>query len=299
MTARRCAYLTMANADGWIIDAGLGFTPLEAMGWVIEEVPWRAGDSDWDSFDAVYLGTPWDYPEDPQRFMAVLESIDRSSAVLVNDIALVRWTLSKSYLRDLQDRGMAIVPSYWGNDLSLDVLHDACDGFDVDKIVVKPVINTNATHTFLLDCEQLPDRVAELREIFDKRSFVIQPFIEDIQSSGESSLFYFGGQFSHAIQKIPKQGDFRVQEEYGAEITAVEPEPMQLDAGKQLMQLVDPVPVYARADFVPGPGGGYLLMELEVIEPSLYLRMDTGAPQRFAEAFDEYVTNVSGETSRD
>ena len=118
----------------------------------------------------------------------------------------------------------------------------------------------------------------------------MQPFIYNIQSEGEYSLFYFNRIFSHAIKKIPKLDDFRVQEEFGAEIIPVEPELALREAGDRLMKVVDPMPVYGRADFVRGPDGRFLVMELELIEPSLYLRTNKEAPQRFADAFDEYVT---------
>ena len=77
-TTKSCAYLTMDNTAGWQIDADLGFIPLAALGWQVIAVPWRSTDTDWDQFDAVYIGTPWDYPEDPDKFLTLLGSIDRS-----------------------------------------------------------------------------------------------------------------------------------------------------------------------------------------------------------------------------
>jgi len=294
MKARRCAYLTMENAEGWSIDAELAFPPMMSLGWTIDPLPWRTDNVDWDRFDAVYIGTPWDYPEDPEQFVSMLESIDRSSAILVNDIALVHWTMPKTYLRDLEERGAPIVPSIWGDQCDTDSLEAAFNIFDVDRLIVKPVISTNATDTYLLDRDEILVLGARLRETFANRPHVVQPFIENIQSEGEYSLFYFNRQFSHAIQKIPKQDDFRVQEEYGAAISPVVPEAALRKTADQVMQLVDPHPVYARADFVKGPDGRFLLMELELIEPSMYLRMDTEAPWRFAEAFHDYVTNMAG-----
>ena len=291
---RRCAYLTMENPAGWTIDAELGFPPLEALGWQIESLHWRSEGIEWDRFDAVYVGTPWDYPEDPDRFLQVLERIDQSAAVLVNDIALVRWTIPKTYLRDVEKEGVAIVPSIWGEAMNGGAIENAFTQFDVDKVIVKPVISTNATDTFLVVRETFPDLKAQLCETFAERPYVVQPFIGNIQSEGEYSLFYFNRIFSHAIQKVPKSEDFRVQEEYGAEITPVEPEPALQKAGDQLMNVVDPMPVYGRADFVRGSDGRFLVMELELIEPSMYLRMNKEAPRRFAEAFDNYVSIASG-----
>jgi hypothetical protein len=177
--------------------------------------------------------------------------------------------------------------------MNSEALNAAFRQFGVDRIIVKPVISTNATDTFLLARQTFSNLVTQLCEKFANRPYVVQPFVENIQSEGEYSLFYFNNEFSHAIQKIPQPGDFRVQEEYGADIIATEPEAALLKTGNQVMQFVDPVPVYSRADFVRGPDGHFLLMELELIEPSMYLRMDAEAPRRFAEAFNEYVTKMS------
>lgn len=289
---RRCAYLTMENTDGWSIDAELGFPPMEAMGWTIESLPWRKTDADWDRYDAVYIGTPWDYPENPGQFMQVLQAIDRSRAVLVNDLALVSWAMPKTYLKDLEQQGVAIVPSDWHERLDADVLDAAFGQFGADNIIVKPVIGTNATDAYLLDRHALPQLAPRVCETFAERPCVIQPFIGNIRTDGEYSLFYFSRQYSHAIRKIPEPGDYRVQEERGADIVPAEPQAALRAAGDQLLELVDPLPVYARADFVRGADGRFLLMELELVEPSMYLRMDADAPRRFAKAFDGYVRKV-------
>ena len=292
MPGKRCAYLTMDSNEGWSIDAELGFPPLENLGWQIISIPWRAPATDWDQFDAVYIGTPWDYPQDPVRFLSVLESIDRSSAVLVNDLELVRWSMSKTYLRDLEARGAAIVPSLWYNTMLPGVLEQAFNTHCSDRVIVKPVVSTNATDTFLLTRERAKALEDELAETFRHRPFVVQPFIENIQREGEYSLFYFNCEYSHATLKIPKADDFRVQEEHGAQVLSIEPDASLLATGNNVMQLVHPTPAYARADFVRGRDGRFLIMELELIEPSMYLRTDAVAPQRFAEAIDRYVANA-------
>lgn len=292
MTPKCCAFLTMDSVEGWSIDADLGIAPLEALGWRVEQVPWRSGNARWDDFDAVYIGTPWDYPEDVARFMAVLERIDRSRAVLVNPLALVRWNLPKTYLRDLESRGAAIVPSQWGEHLAPGALETSFDALATERVVVKPVVSTNARDTFLLARDEVRDAEPELVRAFDRRAFVVQPFIERVRSEGEYSLFYFGDAFSHAILKKPKAGDFRVQEEHGASIDAVaSPSSALVAAADRVLELVRPAPVYARCDLVRGADGRFLLMELELIEPSMYLRMHPDAPARFAAAFDAYVTS--------
>lgn len=290
----RCAYLTMENTDGWSIDAELGFPPMEELGWTIDALSWRRDDVEWDRFDAVYIGTPWDYPEYPHHFMQVMEAIDRSNAVLVNDFKLVSWAMPKTYLRDLEQRGVAIVPSLWPGRMGTEVIVEAFEQFAVDSLIVKPVISTNATDTYLLDRKNLSQLAPRVVDTFAMRPCMLQPFINTIHDDGEYSLFYFNRRFSHAIQKIPQRGDYRVQEEHGAEIKSVRPEPALRNAADELLQLVDPEPMYARVDFVRGPDGRFLLMELELVEPSMYLRMDENAPRRFAEAFDDYVSRALG-----
>ena len=121
-----------------------------------------------------------------------------------------------------------------------------------------------------------------------------QPFLSHVVAEGEFSLFYFNGTLSHSILKTPKADDFRVQEEHGGVIRAVEVESKLREAGDAALGALDSVPLYARADFVrANDGGGFWLIELELIEPSLYLRTDPGAPARFAQALHERVNGAA------
>jgi hypothetical protein len=290
---KRCAFLTMDDTEGWSIDADLAIPPLQALGWHIDTVAWRGAGLDWKAYDAVYIGTPWDYPEDVAHFIRVLENIDRSGAVLVNAFELVRWGIPKTYLRDLEARGADIVPSLWFDCLLPEQLSSVFQTLCSDRLVIKPVVSTNATDTFLVDRHNAADKAELLLATFRDRAFVVQPFIDNIRTEGEYSLFYFGGTLSHTIQKIPKARDFRVQEEHGACIKAVVPDASLVACADRILGLVEPRPVYARCDLVRGPDGRLLLMELELIEPSMYLRMHPEAPQRFAVAFDRYVARMT------
>lgn len=290
----RAAFLTMADTGGWSIDSDLAFAPLERLGWRCEWQPWNADDVDWDSFDAVYIAATWDYPDDPDAFLLVMERIEQSSATLVNPIDLVRWNIPKTYLRDLEQRGAAIVPSRWYDRFDECSLDEEFAVFATQRLIVKPVVSTNANNTFLLQQPVEPNLLDRIAAVFAERAFVVQPFIEAIRDEGEFSLFYIGGELSHGIRKVPKRGDFRVQEEHGADIRAVAPGPELRRVADAVMSLVEPAPLYARCDFVRDASAIYRVMELELIEPSLYLRMDTDAPARFATAFDAHVSRIRG-----
>ena len=289
MTLRRCAYLTMRDPGDFVTDYDLSFNAMADLGWQVDTVDWRDTSITWDDYDAVYICTPWDYPQHTARFIEVLETIDRSSARLVNDLSLVRWSLAKTYLRDLEARGAAIVPSLWFDDIDATDFAGWFTALGTETLVIKPTVGANALDTYVVTNPISAEIQSHLLDAFAGRPFFVQPFVANIQSEGEFSLFFFGGEFSHAILKLPKAGDFRVQEEHGADILPVAPPRALIDAAEQVLALVEPPPVYVRADFVRGDNDQFWLMELELIEPSLYLRTDADAAARFAVAFDAHL----------
>ncbi|MDH5454780.1 MAG: hypothetical protein OEY37_01840 [Gammaproteobacteria bacterium] len=286
MNDKRAAYLVMDDMGDYVTDFHLSLEPMAALGWDVQCVPWRSS-PDWNAFDAVYICVPWDYPAFPDEFLRVLERIDASRAVLLNELSTVRWNLDKSYLKDVSARGDDIVPSSWYDDFDTRSVPGFFAAHDVDKLVIKPTVGANAKDTFVLTNPVAGDKLAHLAECFAGRAFIVQPFIEGICEEGEFSLFFFSGEYSHAILKTPRAGDFRVQEEHGAEIRPIAPPDGLLDVARRVFSHVDPRPVYGRGDWVRGPDGRFLLMELELIEPSLYLRTDSGAALRFARAFNQ------------
>lgn len=279
----------------FVSDADLAIEPMSELGWDVDFVSWRDRSASWDEFDAVYLCTPWDYPEEPAAFLEVLECIDRSSALLVNSLDLVRWNLDKTYLREIEARGGGIVPSRWYTAPGAADFAESIRAFGGGRIVVKPVIGANAVDTFVIGDATAAAELDSIAQTFAGRRALVQPYIESVETVGEYSLFFLGGDYSHAIRKVPAAGDFRVQEEHGADILSEEPPGDLRDTAAAIVALIEPQPVYARADFVCGADGAYLLMELELIEPSLYLRTDAGAPERFARAFDAHCrTSATG-----
>ncbi|KAA9132668.1 hypothetical protein F3N42_05480 [Marinihelvus fidelis] len=284
---RRCAFLTMDSLEDFVSDADLAIAPMQALGWVVEKVSWRDTAADWDRFDMVYICTPWDYQDAPDAFLAVLRRIDASSARLVNDLAIVEWNLDKRYLREIESRGVAIVPSRWHDRFSVAQVDAAFEAFDAGRMVIKPVVGANADHTYVLERPLEPGLQAQLEQSFSERPHFIQPFIDAVVTEGEYSLFFFGGEYSHAILKTPASGDFRTQEEHGSNIQPVTPPAGLVDTARAALAQVEPAPVYARADFVRDTGDVFRVMELELIEPSLYFRTDTDSAARFAAALDQ------------
>jgi hypothetical protein len=156
---------------------------------------------------------------------------------------------------------------------------------------VKPVVGAGADGAFRLDIRAATEQADALEAYYAERALMAQPFLQTVVAEGEFSLFYFNGVYSHAVLTTPKAKDFRVQEEHGGVIRAVKPDVALRAAGDAALGAIDEAALYARADFVRSDdGSSFWLMELELIEPSLYLRMDEQAPKKFAEAIDQRAT---------
>lgn len=284
-----CAFLTMDNLDEFEVYDELLLEPLAELGWSVDMVSWRAKEVDWNRYEAVIIRSPWDYQQDAKRFMQVLRDIDASSARLENPLSLVKWNIDKAYLRELEDQGILIVPTLWRNQLQPEGLDHAFKTLKTDELIIKPTISANADDTFRVKKEMDSDLHEEINTTFSHRPYMIQPFMQHIVDEGEFSLFYFGGSYSHTILKIPGTGDFRVQEEHGGILRSVDPEEQLLERARKTMEKIQPQPLYARADFVRTDLDDFALMELELIEPSLYFNMDPESPKRFARIFNEWM----------
>lgn len=289
---KQCAFLTMANMEDFECYDHLLYDPLADIGWDVTPVPWRDIAVNWDDFEVVIIRSPWDYQQDPDLFMNVLKKIDASTARLENSLDIVRWNIDKTYLREMQTAGIPIVPTLWRNNLNSGDISAFFDKLEHSEIIIKPVLSANADDTFRLSSEIGSTQKKKIQTIFTDRPLMVQPFIQNIITEGEFSLFYFGETYSHAILKTPKQGDFRVQEEHGGQLMSVEPEPELLSISNKTMEALPETPLYARVDFARNEEGHFNLMELELIEPSLYFNMDPDSPKRFATHFDQWMKKV-------
>ncbi len=284
----RCAFLTLEDRTGFVIDDELAYPALAALGWQVEAIPWTRPEIDWKVYDAVVIRSTWDYMHHPETFLARLAVIEDTGVPLFNPLRLVRWNLQKTYLRDLAERGVAIVPTLWRDRLTGSDLHELVAEIGTKELVLKPTVGANANGAFRLNGEGAHSRADEVAEYFADRALMAQPFLPAVISEGEFSVFYFNGRYSHTILKTPKPGDFRVQEEHGGFIRAVPADPALGEAGAAVLRAIGETLLYARADFVRKEDGtGFWLMELELIEPSLYFRTDREAGARFARALNE------------
>ncbi len=290
---KSCAILTMDNLSDYECYDDLLDEPLAKLGWQTQLVSWRCENVNWQQFDAVIIRSPWDYQDDASAFLSVLATIDDSSTVLLNSLTTVQWNIDKIYLKSLADHNISIVPTLWQSNFVAEDLPQFFNHFNCQQLVIKPRISANADNTFWLKQATAEHSIADLEVIFSDSNFMVQPFMASVIDEGEFSLFYFNGEFSHAILKTPKADDFRVQEEHGGRLQAITPEKALLAQAESTLatitNLTDEMPLYARVDFVRVSNSSasepFALMEAELIEPSLYFNMDDSAADHFADAF--------------
>jgi hypothetical protein len=281
----------MDDLEGFVADDELAYEPLAALGWSVESLSWTSEVADWGAFDLAVIRTTWDYYLDPAAFIRVLETIHETGCRLENDLELVRWNLDKRYLFDLEASGVPIVRTILGHQIGHRALNSLFRELDCTELVLKPAVSASAHNTFRLTLSAGEVAVGRAIDALQGQVYLAQAFEEQIILEGEFSLFFFNGEYSHAILKTPKHDDFRVQEEHGGLIRLTEPTPVLMKRALQALSALDTRPLYARVDLVrlPGKQQDFALMELELVEPALYFRMDPLSPGRFARALDTRI----------
>ena len=285
---QKICFLSTDNLEDFYVWDDLLVPHFAAKGFEVDVVSWHATDVDWSDYELVIVRSTWDYQDDPNAFTEVLANIEASNTVLANPFALMQWNISKWYLQALADDGITIIPSRFYKGINTDLIATHFHEFGADEIVIKPLISANSDNTFRLTSASLEAQSETLNNVFNELDCMIQPFLKSIITDGEYSLFYFNGQYSHAIKKVPKQGDFRVQEEHGGQLYTITPDMDQMIAAKKVLAKLPEEALYARVDLAYNEQQ-WQLMEVELIEPSLYFNMDKHSPAKFVAATLDYL----------
>lgn len=238
------------------------------------------GSFDWSSADLVVVRSTWDYVHRLDEFLAW---IDRAAAVatVVNPAAVLRWNVHKRYLAELTAAGLPVVPTVLvQRGTAVDAIGPLASG--ATDVVVKPAVSASAYGTARGRVDD-PALAAHLRDLVATADVLVQPLVPSVLTEGEVSLVYLGGELSHAVRKLAKPGDYRVQQEHGGTVRPHTATPDEVAVAEAALAAVPGPCTYARVDVVAGPRGP-LLMEIELIEPQLFLDQAPGSASRFATA---------------
>ncbi len=278
MVARRLALCTWSDPSYVDPEPPAIAAELLARGHDAEVVQWD-GEVDWSRFDLVVIRSTWDYFDRLEEYLAWVDRVDAASRI-INSPKVIRWNFHKGYLAELGERGVPVLPMLvvraGADDAAAEM---AATGWG--DVVVKPAVDGGARQA-LRGSSSAAEVVAHLESMALLGDVVVQPFAEGVRD-GELSLLYFGGEFSHAVRKVPAPGDYRVQAHHGGAELAHQPTEVELDTARRALAHVPEPLAYARVDLVHHEGVP-TVMELELIEPDLFLRMDPRAVARFADA---------------
>ena len=254
---------------------------LATSGITVEPSPWTAHVDDAAALTGYPLVLPlivWGYHRDHPRWVQACETWAVAGVRMLNPPSVIGWNSDKAYLGRLADKGVAIPQTVWVDGVSQADVDAAFDRFGSEVVIVKPRVSGGAWKTLRLS---RGERLAEAPE----GPAMIQPYLPSIETEGETSLLFFGGKLSHVVNKRPVAGEFRIQVQFGGQYVALpEPPAGALALAKQTLAAIDEDLLYARIDMAPGPDGGWLLMEAELIEPDFYLGSASEGGKRFAEA---------------
>lgn len=244
-------------------------------------VQWDGEGIDWSGFEAAITSITWDYAARPAAFLERLQEISTATR-LVNPLPVIEWNMQKHYLRDLAQRGAGLVPTHWVEQATPEAAAKAFAEFGTDRIVIKPVVGAGAWRQVLYT----KGAPWPAEGLLPPGEAMIQPFLPAIQTDGEYSFIFFGTRFSHAVVKRPQAGDYRIQHSFGGTSTAYAPTEAELAAARAVLESVEHDLFHARVDMVRGANGSLLLMELELIEPYLFVNDAPGFVDAFAQGYE-------------
>ncbi len=251
-----------------------------------EIVAWSDPEVDWSKFTTLLIKSTWDYFDFYPEFLNWIEKIKSLGIPVLNDLNTILWNSTKTYLMKIEEKGFPVIAG-----LILRKGEDFEENNISQKIkseiwVVKPLVSGGAKNTLKIKASDWGKYSEQVRDLVKDEDFLVQPFIQEVQSVGEYSLIFFNQKFSHAVLKTPAKADFRVQHYFGGTIQTIKPSPEMLNSCQTLINEFAPKSLYARVDGVE-IDGVFHLMELELIEPYLFLGLADQAIPNYKEALRE------------
>ena len=265
----RLAWVTARDARGQDDDEPLALAELRRVGVTVEVLDWDDSQVNWSRFDRVVLRSAWDYPQRLSEFLGWLEEVDAVSD-LVNPLKTVRWNLDKRYLAELAGAGVPITPTVF-------VQPGSTATFPAGEFVIKPAVGAGSRDAASYGPDQHEPALAHVARLHAARQTVlVQPSLASVAVDGEWPMIFFDGKFSHAANKrvaLPRAG--MVEQLFAAECNATHmATAAQLEVAQAAVHQVSTrlgTPAYARVDLVRNDAGGFCVLEVELIEPSLFL----------------------------
>lgn len=259
---------------------------LRDKGLSIDRVIWNDEKVNWSDYNMVIIKSPWDYHEKIEAFYTWLDELKKLSITVLNPVDIIKWNSNKHYLQAIQDKGLQIIPSAYlpkGGEFT----DRYFETFAVDKLVVKPCISAGAKNTIIVSKDNMVAQKGIIDDLLSEEDYLVQPFMEVI-TEGEWSFLFFNGKYSHTVLKTPKQDDFRVQQYHGGTVSYPQADPVHITQAAAFLEIIPQKTLYARVDGVI-VNNSFYLMELELIEPYLFLNGDPVLLENYYQALVQFI----------
>lgn len=265
------------DEDNYVLEA------LSQAGFSVCKKAWCDPEFDWGSAKAVMFRTTWDYFDRYAEFSVWLKEVSKTCK-LINSAELINWNIDKRYLLELRSKGVNVAPTLLLERGSTVNLAQRFAETGWSEAVLKPVVSGAARHTYRISAENAEKHQGILEKLLAEEHMLLQEFLNDIVEFGEISLMFMGGVFTHAIRKIAKSGDFRVQDDHGGRVVSHDATTEEIAFGESAIAASPELPTYARVDIVRDNSGALSICELELIEPELWFRENPAAADVLAKA---------------
>jgi len=261
---------------------------LEDLGLVVIRKDWADPEFNWANTKCAVFRSTWDYFDRFSEFKSWLERVEPLTT-FVNPISQIKWNMDKWYLQDLSNRNINTVETRYissGETKSLDSLINETGW---KEVILKPTIAGAARHTYRVNIQTISEYEDIFRELISNEDMMLQPFQYNIMKKGEISFMVIGGKFTHAVLKKGKEGDFRVQDDFGGTLHEYHPSNEEIRFSEEVVLAYEPLPAYARVDAMWDNNGNLAVSEVEMIEPELWFRRNENAAQKLAEVIAERI----------
>ncbi len=259
---------------------------LTEMGISHEIQAWSDPKVDWSTYSHLLIKSTWDYFDFYPEFLTWIEKIKSLKVPVLNDLDTIHWNSSKKYLLEIEGKGFPTIAGLIlekGSKPNLELIRQKVKS---ETLVIKPLVSGGAKNTLKIPIAEWPNFEEKVAQLIQEEDFLVQPFVPEVAEVGEYSLIFFNRKFSHAVLKTPAKSDFRVQHYYGGTIQEIHPKPEMLHACQRLIDEFGPNTLYGRVDGVE-IDGTFHLMELELIEPYLFLGLSEKAIPNYKTALRE------------
>jgi len=259
---------------------------IEAAIWDDEKVLWQ-------QYDVIILRSTWDYHTQTGKFNKWLDQLELLSCKVLNAVSIIRWNLNKKYMLDFSSKETIFPPFQFCLQKSGSSLSAIMKANNWHKAVVKPAVSCGSFNTWVTTASSAAGDEKLFQEMLCDGDVLVQEFMDEVTENGELSLIFFNKKFSHAVLKKARPGDFRVQAKFGGTIGAIDPGNIVIARAQAILNSIDEPLLYARVDGIPMNNGDFYLMEVELIEPALFIQNNEASCESFYRALHDVVYSIT------